>query len=103
MTTATRLTSRDSYITVRTDRTTERGVDLLAVERAVNGELPESMTDAELAYAARVLSEHNVSRDESARRLSLSDYVLRKCQDSGWKPDTITSWRENSQKKAVAA
>lgn len=102
MTTATRLASRDSYITVRTDRTTEGGLDFLAVERAVNGELPEGITDAELAYAARVLSEHHISRDESARLLRLSDYVLRKCKESGWKPGVITSWRGNSQKKAVA-
>ncbi|MFJ2007938.1 hypothetical protein [Streptomyces chartreusis] len=102
MTTATRLTSRDTYITVQTGRTTERGIDLLAVERAANGELPEGITDAELAYAARLLSEHNISRHASARLLRLPTYVLRTCEESGWKPATITSWRENSQKKAVA-
>ncbi|MFF7764261.1 hypothetical protein [Streptomyces griseorubiginosus] len=101
MTTATRLTSRDSYITVQADRITDQSVDVLAVERAVNGELPAGITDAELAHAARVLAEHHISRDESARRLRTTDYVLRKCQDNGWKPDVITSWRERMEKKAA--
>lgn len=100
MTTATRVTGYDDYIPIPTARTTRSGLDLIAVERAVNGERPQTMTDPELAYAAQVLSEHNIPRDEASRRLLLPDYVLRRCKETEWKHEVITAWRERSRKRA---
>ncbi|MGW4784938.1 hypothetical protein [Streptomyces sp. NPDC004230] len=104
MNTATRLTSRTAYISISSDRTSYRGVDLIAVERAVNDSLPEGMTDAELTLAAQILSEHSVSRAEVSRRLKLPEALLKSCEEKGWHPKTIATWRSNrARKQAVAA
>ncbi|MFG2137078.1 hypothetical protein [Streptomyces sp. NPDC048650] len=68
----TDLTSRpvlDSYIRVSTTETYRAGVDLIAVERAVNDVPPAGMTEDERAMAARILAEHGVSQAAIARRL----------------------------------
>ncbi|MFI6658088.1 hypothetical protein ACIBL8_21495 [Streptomyces sp. NPDC050523] len=101
MTTATRLTSRDSHITVRTDRTAIRGLDLIAVERAVNGEPPQGITDAELAYADQILWSRDVSRAEAARRLDLPYDLLRDLRNDGWNPKVITTGRTETQGAAA--
>jgi hypothetical protein len=97
MTAATRLAGPATYIRVVAGDITlddANDIDLIAVERAVNNEVPESLTDAELAYAARILHEHDISRAETARRLPVSADTLKKLQEEGWDPQVLDGRRD---------
>jgi hypothetical protein len=66
-----------------------RMVDLIAVERVINDPDPDtlaSLTRYEVAYAARVLIEHGVSRLETAARLGITDRTVLRWQQHGWEP-----------------
>lgn len=74
------LTSRpllDSYIRVSTTETYLDGVDLIAVERAVNDVPPAAMTAEEKLMAARILAKHGVALNVIARHLRLPDRLAR--------------------------
>ncbi|MFI5688449.1 hypothetical protein [Streptomyces sp. NPDC051636] len=101
MTMATRLASPRTYIPLRAAHTVDGDLDLIAVERAVNGELPEGITDAELAYADQILWSRDISRAEAARRLGLPYDLLRDLRNDGWNPEVITEWRTKTQGAAA--
>lgn len=68
------ITSRpflDSYVRVSTTETYRDGVDLIAVERAVNDVPPAGMTADEKHMAARILADHGVALHVIARHLRL--------------------------------
>ncbi|WP_030811446.1 hypothetical protein [Streptomyces sp. NRRL S-337] len=70
------ITSRpvlDSYVQVSTTETYRDGVDLIAVERAVNEVPPAGMTAAEKLMAARILADHGVALNVITRHLRLPD------------------------------
>ncbi|WP_316779648.1 hypothetical protein [Streptomyces sasae] len=100
-TAATRIAGIRTYIPAQSARTTDGDLDLIAVERAVNGELPADMTDAELARADQILSTRDLPRSEAARRLGLPSDLLRELRAADWKPEVITSWRTNTRGAAA--
>ncbi|MFJ9415078.1 hypothetical protein ACIRPT_13025 [Streptomyces sp. NPDC101227] len=74
------LTSRpvlDSYIPVATTETYRGGVDLIAVERAVNDVPPAGMTADEKLMAARILADHGVALNMIARHLRIPQRLAR--------------------------
>ncbi|KIZ18096.1 hypothetical protein [Streptomyces natalensis] len=74
------LTSRpvlDSYVHVSTTQTYRGGVDLIAVERAVNDMPPAGMTADEKLMAARILADHGVALNVIARHLRLPHRLAR--------------------------
>ncbi|MFE2693637.1 hypothetical protein [Streptomyces mirabilis] len=97
MTTATRLASPVTYIPLPTARTVDRGLDLIAVERAINNELPEGITDAELARAARILHERDASLAEIARRLDVSQDAIKTLKNKNWDPDVLANRRGKAE------
>ncbi|MFC7261522.1 hypothetical protein [Streptomyces lutosisoli] len=101
MTTATRLASPVTYIPLSTARTVDGGLDLIAVERAVNNELPEGITDAELARAARILHERDVSLAEIGRRLDVSQDAIKTLKNKNWDPDVLANRRRNAERGTV--
>ncbi|MFJ2884291.1 hypothetical protein [Streptomyces sp. NPDC087272] len=66
------------YIRVVQAATTRGAIDLIAVERAVNGSRPEGMTDRELREAARILIGRGYSATAIAETLRLSSIVVRR-------------------------
>ncbi|KIZ17354.1 hypothetical protein [Streptomyces natalensis] len=70
----------DSYVHVSTTQTYRSGVDLIAVERAVNDVPPVGMTVEETLMAARVLTDHGVALRVIARHLSLPHHLVRQAQ-----------------------
>ncbi|MEU8522837.1 helix-turn-helix domain-containing protein [Streptomyces sp. NBC_01216] len=66
---------------VSTTATGVPGVDFLAVERVVNGDLPlPSLNEAEQELAARLMTRAELTADEIAERLQV-------------KPRTVSRWR----------
>ncbi|MFI5688628.1 helix-turn-helix domain-containing protein [Streptomyces sp. NPDC051636] len=75
----TREPGRRVYVSTTT--TGVAGVDFLAVERVVNGDLPlPSLNEAEQELAARLMTRAELAADEIAERLNVE-------------PRTITRWR----------
>ncbi|MGC9539960.1 hypothetical protein [Streptomyces sp. UG1] len=75
---------------VSTTATGVPGIDFLAVERVVNGDLPlPGLNEAEQELAARLMTRAELSADEIAERLSLE-------------PRTITRWRAAWKKEEGA-
>lgn len=77
---STHLTARpvlDSYVRVSTTATYHDGVDLIAVERAVNDVPPAGMTADEKAMAARILADHGTAPNMIARHLGFPRRVAR--------------------------
>lgn len=72
------------YITLPTVRTYQRGVDLIAVERVVNGGTA-SLTARERVYAARLLAGRGWDFSWIGKRLGVPYATVVAWQDNGWK------------------
>lgn len=70
----------DSYVRVSTTETYRDGVDLIAVERAVNDVPPAGMTVEEKLMAARILTDHGVALKVIARHLGLPHHIARQAE-----------------------
>jgi len=72
---------RSRHVYVSTTATSEGGVDFMAVERVVNGELPlPELTEVEQEMAARLMTREGYSAQQIAERV-------------GVETRTVTRWR----------
>ncbi|MFJ3205861.1 hypothetical protein [Streptomyces sp. NPDC086989] len=63
----------------------ERGIDWIAVELAVNGELPEHLTRPEQIEIARLLTAKGMGPTDVGLYLGITKGTIRTWRDKGWK------------------
>ncbi|MER6522577.1 hypothetical protein ABT246_37820 [Streptomyces sp. NPDC001553] len=66
----------------------ERDIDWIAVELAVNGELPEQLTRPEQIEIARLLTGQGMGPKEIGLYLGITAGTIRTWRDKGWKVRT---------------
>lgn len=70
---------------VSTTATCDGDLDLIAVEKALNGE-PVSLTPAEKIHAARLLDDRGLATKNIAQRIGCDSSTVNGWRDNGWKP-----------------
>lgn len=70
--------------TVSAATVAEDGLDYIAVERAVNGDVPADMTVAEQIETARILTRQGLGPTEIGRRLDVPKHRVTSWRDHGW-------------------
>lgn len=73
---------------VSTTATSQDDIDLVAVERAMNGE-PGALTKAEQVEAARRLYDHGLSFKDIGSRVGVTRHTVRVWADAGWPRPTL--------------
>ncbi|MFJ5680296.1 helix-turn-helix domain-containing protein [Streptomyces sp. NPDC093097] len=63
-----------------------RDIDLIAVERTLNDDAPETLTPLERWEAARLLTARGVGPAETARRTGVSRTQVDSWKRRGWRP-----------------
>jgi hypothetical protein len=74
------------YLTIATDTTMLGDLDVIAMERALNGEAPMGMTRMEKATVAKMLADRGVTPWEIAQQLHMGLSTVRKWQANDWDP-----------------
>ncbi|MFI5867702.1 hypothetical protein [Streptomyces sp. NPDC051546] len=63
----------------------ERGIDWIAVELAVNGEIPDGLTRPEQIETARLLTAKGMGTTDVGLYLGITPGTIRTWRDKGWK------------------
>lgn len=91
------------YIRVATTATSRGELDLIAIERAVNGDAPAHLTRAEQTAAARILARRGVGVTEIGRRLGLTTSAVNQLLGITPAPRRRTTPRTRTQPGMEAA